>query len=186
MQINNYDIMKLQESKFKTLLEYSLNRYQMGGFLIGDTVIIKPQALKHADIAERGQTFKDLIESKIKNKDILRVAAIKSAYPDQAGRPNNSGSCCYYIDVFEEYAPGLYHNVMTLPAEVLEVQDFGINLPPAAGLHRKSKSQKNTKLDMKDTLGTYPQNNKLPDSNTKLPNSNSWPDTTGGRKSQKY
>lgn len=180
--------MKLQESKFNTLLEHSLGRYQLGGFLVGDVVVIKPNALKHAEIAERGQTFKDLLESKIKEKALLRVAAVKSIRQDIPGRPHNSGAANYYIDVFEEYAPGLYHNVMTLPAEVLEVQDYGINMPPAAGMRRKSKAELNAKeLENSNDLGTKPKDSSLPKNNTKLPNANKWQDNKpGGRKTQKY
>jgi len=178
--------MKLQESKFNTLLEYSLNRYQLGGFLVGDVVTIKPSALKHKDIVDRGQTFKDLLETKIKNKDLLRVAAVKSIRPDITGGPHNSGAADYYIDVFEEYAPGLFHNVMTLPGAVLEVQDHGINLPPAAGLRKKVNVHGPKEIDSKDNLGTYPKDNSTPKSNTKLPNGNTWPNVPGGRKAQKY
>lgn len=178
--------MKLQESKFNVLLEYSLNRYQLGGFLIGDAVTIKPAALKHRDIVDRGQTFKDLLEAKIKNKDLLRVAAVKSIRPDIAGRPNNSGVADFYVDVFEEYAPGLFHNVMTLPAEVLEVHDFGINLPPAAGLRRKSKVHKSKEADTSNKLGMQSKDSTTPKVNTTLPNANKWPNEPGGRKAQKY
>jgi hypothetical protein len=178
--------MKLQESKFNVLLEYSLNRYQLGGFLVGDVVTVKPSALKHKEIVDRGQTFKDLLEAKIKNKDLLRVAAVKSIRPDIAGRPNNSGVADFYIDVFEEYAPGLFHNVMTLPAEVLEVHDSGINLPPAAGMRRKSRVHGSKEANISNDLGTYPADSSTPKVNTKLPNANKWPDAPGGRKPQKY
>lgn len=181
--------MKLQESKFNVLLEYSLNRYQMGGFLIGDVVVIKPSALKHAEIINRGQTFKDLLEAKIKEQCLMRVAAIKSIRQDIAGRPHNSGAADYYIDVFEEYAPGLYHNVMTLPASVLEVKDYGINMPPAAGMRRQSKSEaKPTEIDNSNDLGTKPKDSSLPKHNTKLKNANKWDDSKPGARSsaQKY
>lgn len=178
--------MKLQESKFNNLLEHSLNRYQLGGFLVGDVVIIKPSALKHKDIVNRGQTFKDILEAKIKNKDLLRVAAVKSIRPDIAGQPHNSGAADFYVDVFEEYAPGLFHNVMTLPADVLEVKDYGINLPPPAGLRRKNKVHGLKDIDNTDTHGTYPKDHSVPKSNTKLPNGNAWPNEPGGRKAQKY
>jgi len=177
--------MKLHESKFNVLLEYALSRYQLGGFLVGDTVLIKPAALNHPEIVNRGQTFKDILEAKIKNKEPMRVSAIKSIRPDITGRPSNSGAADYYIDVFEEYAPGLYHNVMTLPSTVLEVQDYGINLPPAAGLRRKSKAEKIKKHKHEDTLGTYPQDNSNPSDNTTLANANKWPDQPGGRDAQK-
>jgi hypothetical protein len=178
--------MKLQQSKFNVLLEYSLNRYQLGGFLVGDVVTIKPTALKHKEIIDRGQTFKDILESKIKNKDLLRVAAVKSIRPDITGRPNNSGVADFYVDVFEEYAPGLFHNVMTLPAEVLEVHDHGINLPPPAGHRRKSKVHKSKEADTSNKLGTYPADSSTPKVNTTLPNANKWPNEPGGRKAQKY
>lgn len=185
--------MKLQESKFNVLLEYSLNRYQLGGFLTGQTVIIKPKygkpttsTLDHPELVDRGQTFKDLIASCIESKTPLRVSDIKSIRQDIPGRPHNSGASDYYIDVMQEYAPGLYHNVMTLPGELLEVQEHGINLPPAAGMRRQSKNSKAEEHEHENSLGTYPKDSSTPKVNTKLPNANKWPNEPGGRKSQKY
>jgi hypothetical protein len=178
--------MKLTESKFNVLLEYALSRYQMGGFLVGDLVVIKPSALKHEEIASRGQTFKEQIEARIKSKQHLRVSYVKSIRQDTPGRPANSGAADYYVDVVEEYAPGLFHNVFTLPAEVLEVVDYGINMPPAAGMRRKSKSEKIKEDPHNDILGTYPMDNSLAKTNTKIANSNKWPDVPGGRTQQKY
>ena len=178
--------MKLQDSKFNVLLEYALSRYQMGGFLVGDVVVIRPTALRHEEIANRGQTFIEQIQLKIKSKQHLRVSCVKSIRQDIPGRPSNSGAADYYIDVVEEYAPGLFHNVFTLPAEVLEVVDYGINQPPAAGIRRKSKAEKITEDPHQDNLGTYPHDNSLATVYTKIANSNNWPDTPGGRKPQKY
>lgn len=185
--------MKLQESKFNVLLEHSLNRYQLGDFLTGMTVTIKPKygkpltaTLDHPELVDRGQTFKDLIASCIENKTVLRVADIKSIRPDITGRPHNSGAADHYIDVMQEYAPGLYHNVMTLPGEILEIQEHGINLPPAAGMRRDSKLSKGEQHSHENKLGTYPKDSSNPSVNAKLPNSNKWPNEPGGRKSQKY
>lgn len=185
--------MKLQESKFNNLLEHSMDRYQLGGFLTGDAVVIKPKfgkpatsTLDHPEIVDRGQTFKDLLTSLITSKAQLRVADVKSIRQDSPGQPHNSAPANRYVDVMQEYAPGLFYNVMTLPAEVLEVQDNGINLPPASGLRRKSKAEKNKEHKHENSLGTYPKDSTTPKTNTKLANANSWPNEPGGRKPQKY
>jgi len=188
--------MKLQESKFNVLMEYALNKHQLGGFYSGDTVIIKPKykcsdtnrsvsTLEHPDLINVGQSFKDQLQAFITDKTPLRVSIVKSNRQDIPGRPSNSGHVDY-VDVFQETAPGLLFNVMTLPACVLEVQDHGINLPPAAGLRRDSKSQKAKELENTNTLGNQPKDNSTPKKNTKLANANSWPNEPGGRKAQKY
>lgn len=166
------DIMKLENSKFKVLLENSLNRYQKDDLLVGNVVTIKPAALKHEDIVDRDQSFKDLINTKIKNKELLRIASVD---------PNSS-----LVDVYEELAPGSFGNIFTLPCSVLQRHDTGINLPPAAGMRKKSKSTKPEIDSHQNILDTYPMDNSLPKGNTKLPNSNNWPAAPGGRKSQKY
>ena len=168
--------MKLQDSKFKVLLEYSLNRHQSGGFLVGDVVIIRPAALKHQDINSRGQSYIDILESKIKNKELMRVSAIKSIRQDTPGRPAGSGVSDFFIDIYEELAPGSFGQVFTFPAEVLEIQEYGINLPPAAGLRKKHKTSKSEEL----------KSSSLAKANTKIKNSNNWPNLPGGRKPQKY
>ena len=166
------DIMKLENSKFKTLLESSLNRYQKDDLLVGNVVTIKPNALKHEDLVDRDQSFKDLIASKIKTKELLRVASVD---PDS-----------HMIDVYEELAPGSFGNIFTLPCKVLRRHDAGINMPPAAGMKRKSKNTKPELDPHSNILHTYPMDNSLPTSNAKMSNANQWPSAPGGRKSQKY
>jgi hypothetical protein len=176
---------KLENSKFETLLEYSLGRYQLGGYLLGDIVRIKSTALSHPYLASRGQTFKDMVKSLIDNNKDLRVSSIKSIRPDVSGIPHRSAPDGYYIDVFEEHAPGLAYNIMTLPSEVLELVDYGINLPPTGGIKKSNRVEK-LHAEKPADLGTYPSDSSLPSNNTKLPSSNSWPNQPGGRKPQKY
>ena len=116
----------------------------------------------------------------------MRVSAIKSIRQDTPGRPAGSGVSDFFIDIYEELAPGSFGQVFTFPAEVLEIQEYGINLPPAAGLRKKHKTSKSEELKSSNILDTYPMDSSLAKANTKIKNSNNWPNLPGGRKPQKY
>lgn len=169
---------KLANSKFETLLEASLGRYQLGGYLQGEVVKLKKDALKHQYFVDRGQTFRDLVQSLIERDQVLRISSIKSIRPDVSGIQHRSSPDDLYLDVFEEHAPGLTYNVMTVPSACVEKVDFGINLPPTGGVKKQNRVEKLHPIDSSDYS--------LPSNNTKLPNSNSWPSQPGGRSPQKY
>lgn len=132
------------ETKFDVLYEGLLERYQQGGFLIGDRVRFKKNVLTMEFFKSKGQNFIDLIKSCSDSSfDLnLRVSAIKSIYPTttQNYRGGTESPDAIYADVIVEYAPGLYRTPMTVPIEALELQDDGINTGPVPdSLKRKSQ-----------------------------------------------
>ena len=132
------------ETKFDVLFENILERYQQGGLIIGDRVRFKKDALSHAFFKDKGQNFLGIVKSCMDpGFDLnLRVSAIKSIYPTttQNYRGGTESPDKIYADVIVEYAPGLYRTPMTVPIEVLELQDDGINTGPVPdSIRRKSK-----------------------------------------------
>jgi hypothetical protein len=134
------------ETKFNVLYENILERYQQGGFIIGDRVRFKKDALNSDFLKSKPQGFIDLVKSTMApGFDLnLRVSAIKSIYPTttQNYRGGTESPDKTYADVIIEYAPGLYRTPMTVPIEILELQDDGINTGPVPdSVKRKSKIQ---------------------------------------------
>jgi hypothetical protein len=132
------------ETKFDVLYEGLLERYQQGGFIIGDRVRFKKNVLTMEFFKTKGQNFIDLVKScSDPSFDLnLRISAIKSIYPTttQNYRGGTESPDAIYADVIVEYAPGLYRTPMTVPIESLELQDDGINTGPVPdSLKRKSQ-----------------------------------------------
>lgn len=171
-------------NKFDLLFEREVSRFEMGGFLVGDRVRIKKEALKDEYVLGRAQSFQDFIKSLLEPTfDLnLRIGAVKSIYPTTS--QNYSGThtdspTSYFFDIYVEYAPGLYANPTTLPAHLIDaIDDNGQRGPIPDSLRRKSKIHgpeeiKTTPDDLKAEIN-------LTNKNVVLPNSNKWDDTKPG------
>ena len=109
--------------KFEKLHEETLYRYQQGGFLRGDYVKIKKDALKNESIGQFSDQMKSILQDAIKNETTLRVSYIKSGRTESYSGPvdaANIPSCTLWADCYVEHAPGMWHNVMTIPLSILE------------------------------------------------------------------
>jgi hypothetical protein len=173
-------------NKFNLLFEREISRFESGGFLVGDRVRIKKEALKHEYVLNRAQSFQDFIKSLLEPTfDLnLRIGAVKSIYPSTS--PNYAGAQALpgdflYVDIYVEYAPGLYANPTTVPASLVQSLEEvdGVNRGPIPNsLRRKSKIHgpeeiKTTPDDLKAEIN-------LKNQNVVLPNSNKWDDTKPG------
>ena len=132
------------ETKFNTLYEGMLERYQQGGFIVGDRVRYRKDCLKLEFFKHKPKGFIDLVQSCMDESfDLnLRVSSVKSVYPttSQNYRGGTESPDSIFVDVIIEYAPGLYRTPMTVPIESLELMDDGINTGPVPdSLKRKSK-----------------------------------------------
>jgi hypothetical protein len=171
------------ETKFNVLFENLLERYQQGGFIIGDRVRFKKDALSSDFMKNKGQNFIDIVKSCMDPKfDLnLRVSAIKSIYPTttQNYRGGTESPDSIYADVIVEYAPGLYRTPMTVPIEILELQDDGINTGPVPdSVRRKSKIQ--IKPEKQETEQDADFDINLANKNVQLPGGTKWNDSKPG------
>ena len=171
------------ETKFDVLFEKLLERYQQGGFIIGDRVRFKKDALKSDFMKDKGQNFIDIVKSCMDpNFDLnLRISAIKSIYPTttQNYRGGTESPDSIYADVIVEYAPGLYRTPMTVPIEILELQDDGINTGPVPdSVKRKSKIEIKPKDVEAKQEADFEIN--LQNKNVQLPGGTKWNDSKPG------
>jgi hypothetical protein len=170
-------------SNFDMLFEKELEKFQTGGYLVGQRIRLKKDALKHEYIASRAQSFQDMIRACMDpGFDLnLRIGAIKSIYPTTTqnygnGTESPTGT---FFDVYIEYAPGLFRNPMTIPIEVVEEipGDDGSRGPIPDSLRRPNnihgpeETQANSDIKANVNLTTQ---------NVKLPGSNKWDDTKPG------
>lgn len=171
------------ETKFDVLFENLLERYQQGGFLIGDRVRFKKDALNSEFMKGKGQNFIDIVKSCMDpNFDLnLRISAIKSIYPTttQNYRGGTESPDKIYADVIVEYAPGLYRTPMTVPIELLELQDDGINTGPVPDSVRR-KSKINIKPEKTEAEQSADFDINLQNKNVQLPGGTKWDDKKPG------
>lgn len=170
-------------SKFEALFENEMEKFQQGGFMLGDRVRFKKTALTNKYISSRAQSYIDLIKSCLEPSfDLnLRIGASKSIYPattQNYGAGISTPPDMIFFDIYIEYAPGLYRNPMTVPAETIEPIDDGINRGPVPdSLRRKNKIHAPEKIQA-ETEKEFEVN--LTNKNVKLPGANKWDDTQPG------
>ncbi len=163
--------------KFEKLHEETLYRYQQGGFLRGDYAKIKKDALKNEHVEQFSEQMKNILQDAIKNETVLRVSYIKSGKSEAFSGPvdaANIPACELWADCYVEHAPGMWHNVMTIPLSILEkMEPDGANgfIPYNKDLIRPN-AEEPSKVDSelkKQTMGGD-DNRVLPKTNTKLAN----------------
>jgi hypothetical protein len=168
---------------FDTLFEKELERFQLGGIIVGDRVRFKKDCLKLEYIKNRAASYQDIIKAcSHPSFDLnLRVGAVKSIYPTTS--QNYTGGVTdapdgVFLDIYIEYAPGLYRNPMTVPIEAVEVIDDENNRGPIPdSLKRKSKVHGPEEIKAEQPSN---DNINLPSKNTVLPQSNKWDDGKPG------
>jgi hypothetical protein len=116
---------------FTKLYESALQRFTRGGFLVGDLVKFKPDAMSSNFLKLQGSNYVQKIKEFIDSGLNIRVSAIKPVYPNSyaPGNIQNEGES-FLCDVVLEKAPGLYYSFLTVPGSMLEHIDTGINLAP--------------------------------------------------------
>lgn len=117
--------------KFTALYESAIQRYTRGGFLTGDLVRFREGYQSDEFFKKQGINYLQKLDEFVKSGLNIRVSAIKPVYPNsfKPGNIQNEAES-FLIDVVLEKAPGLYYQFLTVPANVLEHIDTGINLAP--------------------------------------------------------
>ena len=169
-------------SNFETLFEAEMERFQQGGYLVGDRIRFKKDALRHEYISKRAQSFQDIVKACMDPSfDLaLRIGAIKSIYPTTTqnygnGTQSPDGT---FFDIYIEYAPGLYRNPMTVPIDVIEHIDDGNNRGPIVNSVRR-KNNVHGPEEVKATSDNKVDVN-LTNKNAVLPGANKWDDSRPG------
>jgi len=108
----------------------------------------------------------------------LRVSAIKSIYPTttQNYRGGTESPDNIYVDIIVEYAPGLYRNPMTVPIDILVLQDDGINRGPVPDSlkYDNNVSAEPKTVKAKETQKNFNADVNLTDKNVKISNGREW------------
>lgn len=169
-------------SNFDTLLEKELERFQCNGFLVGDRICFKKDALQSEYIKTRAKSFQEVIKACMDPSfDLnLRIGAVKSIYPTTTQNYGNGTEQVLgvFVDIYIEYAPGLYRNPMTVPIEVIELIDDANNRGPIPNSLKRPNNvhgpkEQKAESDIKADVN-------LQNQNVQMPGANKWDDTKPG------
>ena len=110
MNINRY------MTKFDSIFEAAVNRFQQRGILEGDVVKLRKNWKKHEFFKDAGDNLMEKIEGLGQEGKRIRVSSINT---------NHSGMGMIrdgkiFVDIVEEEMPGLWYNPVTVPIDVLE------------------------------------------------------------------
>lgn len=144
---------RFKNGRFDYLMEQAISRHQLAGFLVGDYVRIKKNALKNEIIQDFSSQTQDKIKQIIKDDMYMRISAIKSGSSEAFSGPvgaTNVMKKTMWADCYMEYAPGMWNNVMTLPLSVLEKIDVddGTGYAP----YNKNIVRKNPEINTGENL----------------------------------
>jgi hypothetical protein len=132
----------MKNSKFIPLYETIYNRYSQGhGFLEGDLVKLKSSYKSTEAYKSLNDTLKNRVET-----------AETSGYNIRLGRlhtPNNSAGSlginpnlpATHADVYLEMSPGNFGGLMTVPIDLFEQIDTGVNLSPVSANNKRTSGQ---------------------------------------------
>lgn len=160
------------EKKFEKLFEDTIYRYQSGGLLAGDVVKFKDNALNHPRIKELSQPYQEAVKNAIESGLNIRLSSIKSMRPSTSQNYDGYGidsPADLFCDVVVEHAPGCWQTPITVPIEVLEHVDTGINMAPVPdSLKRQGDVTKGQDIVTNDADRTNPKTHTVL-ANTKKP-----------------
>jgi hypothetical protein len=163
--------------KFERIHEETLYRFQQGGFLGGDYVKIKKNALKNEKVEKFSDQMKTILQDAINNNTVLRISCIKSDKSEAYSGPVNASnipSCELWADCYVEHAPGMWHNVMTIPTSIIEkIEVEGANGYPAYDkklIRPNAKEPDRADKEMKKQTKGDDENRNLAKKNSKLAN----------------
>jgi len=118
--------------KFLTLLEGNFRRYQGSSFLSGDIVKFKDGILGHDWSKDQASNLIEKLKRFSEGDLNLRVSSVQASRPAVAGQVQQDNQVCdYYCDVVQETAPNRWHEFITVPAYLLELNNpEDVNLAP--------------------------------------------------------
>lgn len=140
--------------KFNSLYESTIQRFTRGGFLIGDLVKFKSDAFTHDFLKKQGSNYVEKIKEFIDSGLNIRISAIKPVYPSTSPGNIQSEAESFLIDVVLEKAPGLYYTFITVPASMLDPIDTGANLAPVPDSLRRPNNEIIDPEELKDKVDT--------------------------------
>lgn len=132
----------MKNRKFVMLYETIYNRFKQGaGFLEGDVVKVKNDYKSTEGYKSLTDSVKQRLEDASKSGYNIRVGRLHTPQSNAGALGINVNLPATHADIYEEKTPGNFGNLMTVPVDVLEVHDTGVNLPPVSKKNKREASE---------------------------------------------
>lgn len=171
--------MKQKFNKFETLFETAFSHFSNGGFREGTTVVIKPSFLKHKYFKKHysgHKAFVEFLKQLIKDEVLFFIRRVAAAGAKQNVKDANDNEGAGNVYLVLRTDPRVVEwptefSEFTVPGdfEVVEVKDYGINLPPLDGVPNRYERplgdtsahvyRMESKIDNQSTDRELPQKN---------------------------
>ena len=116
---------------FNTLFESNFQKFQGGGVLAGDVVKFIDNVTSNDWVKGQQPNFIEKLEQMLGSDQNIRVSSVKGVRPANGGAVQQDNQVDeFYCDIVSEISPGLWTDFLTVPANILVVQDLDGNLPP--------------------------------------------------------
>jgi len=127
-----------------------MQRYTNRGFLAGDVITFKKDALNSEWFKSLGTNTQDKIKQMISSGLNLRISSIKNVFPNVGGAGNTDFTGAEVnLDITTEIAPGRYGDFCTIPGNLVEVHSSYPNLPPVPDAFKKDDPSKRVHIKPK-------------------------------------
>jgi hypothetical protein len=165
------------DKKFDKIYEGVVTRFQGGGVLPGDVVKFTDDATSNEWLKAQNETMGAKIAELMASDNILRVSAVKTIRPTVAGGlSTNQASDEFFADVVKEISPGLFTDVITVPVNVIVVQDTEhgvVPFPDSSVIDNPTDAEtKVPEVKADDDMLHPPHQTKTDDDERKLSNKN--------------
>jgi hypothetical protein len=128
----------MKNSKFIPLYETIYDRYKQGsGFLQGDVVKLK----KNYKSADSYKALPEMIKQRLEDAENsgynLRIGRLHTPNNNAGSLGLNTSMPATHLDLFQEPSPGSYGNLVTIPIDLVEYVDTGVNLPEVSSKNKR-------------------------------------------------
>ncbi len=166
------------KNKFNLMVEQAVERFQQGGYINGDYVKFVSNIKSSEFFKKQSEQIQNKIIEMMDSDLHIRVSAIKSTrFPQNRVDGGLNAASDFYIDVVTEYAPGLYKDPVTVPAELIELVDtpdaMGRMTPPDSTVYKAN-------IHGAEELKSDDENRSNPKKDTKIAGGSKWVDKPGG------
>lgn len=168
-------------TKFQKLYENAFSHYSNGGFREGSPIVLKPSFLKHDYCKKHYSGHKDFInflKELIKNEVLFFIKRVVAQGSTQNVKDANDGEGAGDVYLVLRTDPRTVQwptefNDFTVPGDfdVLEIKDYGINLPPVDSAYNKYATPMHSDIQvfkMETKPNNLPTDHSLPTQNTVL------------------
>ena len=128
----------MKNRKFISLYETIYDRYKQGaGFLQGDVVKLKSNYKSVEGYKSLSEMLRQRLDDAEKSGYNLRIGRLHTPQTSAGSLGINTSLPATHVDLYQEPSPGSYGNLVTIPIDLIEYVDTGVNLPKVSSKNKR-------------------------------------------------